>query len=207
MADTVTVTQGNAHGGFSYRLAALGNGESFILSSVDLSSGLGSDDLIVNVCSLTREATSVLDYAVLSIHVDDGIQQSTCVTPSPTTARPSFLPSDGPTAAPSVSPQPSISSAPSIEPIAPPPPLPRERLVDTIPRGIRQFPSDPMTGLFCILILASVVMLVVECTMLWCGVFCCWLSCAVRHCVVYETTNDWETAVDLEAHPKFTIVV
>jgi hypothetical protein len=72
----VTITKAEGSGQVSYALAGLSVGESYAYSDFDNS----GHDLIIEVCDMAVELT--FDYALLSIHLDDGLQTSVCDAPN-----------------------------------------------------------------------------------------------------------------------------
>ena len=86
VADKVTITEAYADDNFSYALAALAQGETYTYAGFD---AVGNA-LIVQVCAMTVQeqqssggSTTTtppppLDYSVISIHVHDGVQESSC---------------------------------------------------------------------------------------------------------------------------------
>jgi hypothetical protein len=73
--DQVTITEAESDAQVSYHLAGLSAGDSYTYSNFD-SSGY---DLIIQVCDLAELS---FDYALLSIHLDDGSQTSVCGSPN-----------------------------------------------------------------------------------------------------------------------------
>jgi hypothetical protein len=73
--DEVTITEAEGSGQVSYALAGLSVGESYAYPDFDNS----GHDLIIEVCDMVELS---FDYALLSIHLDDGIQTSVCDSPS-----------------------------------------------------------------------------------------------------------------------------
>jgi Gametolysin peptidase M11 len=74
LPDTVTVTEGVGLSGRSYRLAALKQGESFVNTNYTKN----GPALVIQVCTIFRQPIGTMDYADISIHLEDGVQQSAC---------------------------------------------------------------------------------------------------------------------------------
>jgi hypothetical protein len=172
MGDTVTVTEGHAADQFSYRRAALRQGETFILRPGDNNSTIGPYPLVITVCTMTSEAPGIVDFAGVSMHWDDGVQHTSCATAAPSaspSARPSPLRSASPSASPSVSPQPSSSPAPSVAA------KPRKETTafDRLITGMKQWPHDRGTSILCVFLLVLLCVCAVAAVLLWCGIGCC----------------------------------
>jgi hypothetical protein len=73
--DEVTITEAEGSGQVSYALAGLSVGESYAYPDFDNS----GHSLIIEVCDMVELS---FDYALLSIHLDDGRQTSACDTPN-----------------------------------------------------------------------------------------------------------------------------
>jgi hypothetical protein len=73
--DEVTITEAEGSGQVSYALAGLSVGESYAYPDFDNS----GHDLIIEVCDMVELS---FDYALLSIHLDDGRQTSVCDAPN-----------------------------------------------------------------------------------------------------------------------------
>jgi hypothetical protein len=171
MGDTVTVTEGHADDEFSYRRAALRQGETFVLRPGDNNSTIGPYPLVITVCTMTKEAPGIVDFAGVSMHWDDGVQHTSCATAAPSaapSARPSPLPSASPSAMPSNSPQPTISPAPSVLVK----PRKETTVFDRLMIGIKQWPHDRVTSILCVFLLLLLCICTLSIVMLWCGVFC-----------------------------------
>ena len=72
--DKVTVNYAESEDDVSDLVGELAPGETYIHPSFDEA----GHDLIIQVCSLGAEDLADIDYAVLSIHLDDGFQTSLC---------------------------------------------------------------------------------------------------------------------------------
>lgn len=131
----VMITQANGHRSDSKHLAALSAGQSYSHSF------FGSNyQLIIHVCEIVQQKTAdgaaddgpgssssnLFDYAILSVHVDDGLQEPACsqpLRPSPSaekSPRPSIVTASPPTKLPSFAPTNSISVSPTMDASTPP---------------------------------------------------------------------------------------
>jgi Gametolysin peptidase M11 len=75
-ANRVTVTEGFVDGGLSVRVASLTAGEHYKLPNFE-SSGKA---LFIQVCAITQKSYGELDFADVSVFLDDGIQNLSCST-------------------------------------------------------------------------------------------------------------------------------
>jgi hypothetical protein len=134
MPDTVTITEAESIDAVSNRVAALYAGESYAFNNFDFQ----NNTLIIEVCSLVQFAAEyTLDYGIVSIYLDDGVQKSSCnsvYTPQPT-ATPD-PPTIAPTAFPTAFTEPNLPTAAPV-------------IVDTwtrTPNHSTRSPSIPMTS-------------------------------------------------------------
>lgn len=74
VADRVTITEAYSDDSFSYSLAALAQGESYSYPNFDEA----GNSLVVEVCTMFKEPLGVLDFADISIFVNDGKRESSC---------------------------------------------------------------------------------------------------------------------------------
>lgn len=109
MPDLVTITEATSFDDVSDRLAALAEGERYAYASFDKF----NNTLIIEVCSLLPfSAGNQMDYGIVSIYLDNGVQKSACNTTY--TSQPTVAPSSLPTGAPATLMESTPTSAPII---------------------------------------------------------------------------------------------